>query len=118
MTTAHSGRPIDDITVDAAQAGQLELDDIRISRESLVRQAEVAESAGSAQLGANLRRAAELTALPADRVLEIYEALRPGRSSADELAEIAEELDAVDAVTCAQLVREAAAVHARRGLLR
>lgn len=119
MTTlSHSGRQVTDVTVEAACNGELVLDDIRISRETLIKQAENAERSGSAQLGLNLRRAAEMTALSAEDMLAAYESLRPGRSSFDELEELALRLDAHDAPTCAALVREAADVYRRRGLLR
>ncbi len=42
----------------------------------------MAEAHGNPQLAGNLRRAAELTALGDDEVLAIYDALRPGRSTA------------------------------------
>ncbi|KAA0118256.1 diol dehydratase small subunit [Mycolicibacterium sp. P9-22] len=119
MTTlSHSGRHVSDVTVEAACNGELFLDDIRISRETLLKQAANAERSGSVQLGLNLRRAAEMTALGAEDMLAAYEALRPGRSSFDELQELAGRLDAHDAPTCAALVREAAVVYRRRGLLR
>ena len=119
MTTlSHSGRNVTDVTVEAACNGELVLDDIRISRETLLKQAEKAEHSGSAQLGLNLRRAAEMTALSAQDMLAAYEALRPGRSSSDDLEELAGRLDALEAPTCAALVREAAVVYRRRGLLR
>ena len=119
MTTfSHSGRSVTDVTVEAACNGELVLDDIRISRQTLLKQAEKAEHSGSAQLGLNLRRAAEMTALSAEEMLAAYEALRPGRSSFDELEELAGRLDGHDAPTCAALVREAAVVYRRRGLLR
>ncbi|WP_167097318.1 diol dehydratase small subunit [Mycobacterium sp. DL592] len=117
-TSAHSGRALDEITVDAARAGQLSLDDIRISRETLLVQADNAERSGSAQLGMNLRRAAEMTVLPAADMLAAYEALRPNRSTFDELQELAQRLEAHQAHACAQLVREAATAYQRRGLLR
>jgi propanediol dehydratase small subunit len=106
------------VTVEAACNGELALDDIRISRETLLTQAKRAESTGSMQLGLNLRRAAEMTALSAEDMLSAYEALRPRRSSFAELEELADRLDAQDAPTCAALVREAAVVYRRRGLLR
>mgnify|MGYP000858006757 CR=1 FL=1 len=115
---SHSGRSVTDVTVEAACNGELALDDIRISRQTLLMQAEKAERSGSMQLGLNLRRAAEMTALSAADMLASYEALRPGRSSFDELQELAGRLDAHDAPTCAALVREAAVVYRRRGLLR
>ena len=63
-------------------SGDLSPADLRVHPDTLRRQAEVAETHGNPQLGENLRRAAELTALPDDEVLAIYEALRPGRSTA------------------------------------
>jgi propanediol dehydratase small subunit len=78
----------------------------------------VAEEHANPQLAANLRRAAELTALPDEEVLAIYEALRPGRSSYDELRVLAESLEAGGAQRNAALLREAAEVYARRGMLR
>ncbi len=51
-------------------------------------------------------------------MLAAYEALRPGRSSFEELEELAQRLVAQEAHTCAELVREAAAAYRRRGLLR
>ncbi|MBU8808237.1 diol dehydratase small subunit [Mycolicibacterium goodii] len=116
--TAHSGRNVSEVTVEAARSGDLTLDDIRISRETLVAQAEAAERTGSAQLGCNLRRAAELTVLSAEDMLAAYEALRPGRSTLEELEDLAQRLSAQEAHNCAQLVREAAAAYRRRGLLR
>ena len=74
---SHSGRSVADVTVEAACNGDLVLDDIRISRETLLKQAENAERSGSLQLGLNLRRAAEMTALSAEDMLAAYEALRP-----------------------------------------
>lgn len=115
---SHSGRSVADVTVEAACNGELALDDIRISRETLLKQADRAERSGSIQLGLNFRRAAEMTALSAADMLAAYEALRPGRASFDELQELAGRLDAHDAPTCAALVREAAVVYRRRGLLR
>ena len=115
---ALSGRPLEELTLEAAVRGDLSPADLRIHPDTLRHQAEVAEAHGNPQLGENLRRAAELTALPDDEVLEIYEALRPGRSTAAGLANVAERLDAAGAPLCAALVREAAEVYARRGLLK
>ena len=111
---ALSGRPLDEITLEAAVNGDLSPADLRIHPETLRHQACVAEEHGNSQLGENLRRAAELTAMPDDQVLEVYEALRPGRSTLAELQAVAERLEAVGAPLCAALVREAAAVYERR----
>ena len=115
---ALSGRPLDELTLDAAVRGDLSPADLRIHPDTLRHQAAVAEEHGNPQLGENLRRAAELAALPDDEVLAIYEALRPGRSTRAELDRLAAGLDAVAAPLCAALVREAAAACERRGVLR
>ena len=115
---ALSGRPLEEITLKAAVGGDLLPADLRVHPETLRRQAAVAEADGNAQLGANLRRAAELTALPDDDVLAIYEALRPGRSTHAGLATLAARLDTAEAPLCATLVREAAEVYQRRGILK
>ena len=117
-TRALSGKPIGELTLDAAVRGDLSPADLRVHPDTLRHQAKVAEAHGNPQLGENLRRAAELTALPDDEVLEIYEVLRPGRSTAADLAAVAGRLDAAAAPLCAALVREAAEVYARRGLLK
>jgi propanediol dehydratase small subunit len=113
---ALSGRPLNELTLEAAGRGDLSAADLRVHPDTLRHQAEVAESHGNPQLGENLRRAAELTALPDDEVLAIYEALRPGRSTAAGLEVIAVRLEAASAPLCAELVREAAEVYTRRGL--
>ncbi|WP_029107025.1 diol dehydratase small subunit [Mycobacterium sp. URHD0025] len=118
MVTAHSGRNLAEVTVEAARNGDLVLDDIRVSRETLLAQADIAERSGSLQLAMNLRRAAEMTALSSEEMLTAYEALRPHRSSFAELEELAQRLAERDAPTCAALVREAATAYQRRGLLR
>jgi propanediol dehydratase small subunit len=64
-------------------------------------------------------RAAELTAVPNDEVLQMYETLRPRRASYAELQELADRLEQVhNARENAALVREAAEVYRARNLLR
>lgn len=90
-----------------------------ISYETLVHQAEIAERAGRRQLAENLRRAAELVDVPDDFILQVYNALRPRRSTAAELAAYALRLrDEFHAPHCARWMEEAAAVYAGRHLLR
>ena len=117
MTRAKSGRPVDDITLDAVRGGDVAVDDIRIDPSTLEHQAEVAASHGNPQLAANFWRAAELSVLPDDLVLAIYEALRPRRSTGVQLEQIARDLEARDAPLNAALVREAAQAYLARGLL-
>jgi len=119
LVTTSQGRSIDDITLEAVMDGEVEADEIRVTPETLEYQAQIAESIGRPQLAANMRRAAELTAIPDDRILEIYNAMRPDRSTKDELLEIADELEnEYDAQINADLVREAADVYETRGRLR
>jgi len=113
---ALSGTPVERLTVEAVRAGEVGVADLRIHPDTLERQAVVAQEHSNPQLADNLRRAAELTRLPDEEVLAIYEALRPGRSTAAQLTGLAESLAARDLPRCAALVAEAADVYARRGL--
>lgn len=114
-----SGRTLDDLTIEAIRAGELTAEDLRISSERLRRQAEAAETAGYRQFAENLRRAAELTGISNQEVFDIYDALRPGRSTYNELTTLADHLEKdLDAPLTAALVREAAEVYQERGVLR
>lgn len=117
-TRAFSGRDASELTVARLVRDELAPDDVRIHPETLEHQAQVAERHGNPQLAENFRRAAELALVGEDEVMALYDALRPHRSTADELAALATRLDGVPAPRCAALVREAAEVYARRGLLR
>jgi propanediol dehydratase small subunit len=112
-----SGRHPDEITLDLARAGEVTIADVRIHPTTLEHQAVVAEAHANPQLAENFRRAAELVSLPDDQVMALYEALRPYRSTEQELLDQAEALTAAGAVRNAALFREAAQVYARRGLL-
>jgi propanediol dehydratase small subunit len=111
-----SGRRVSEIALDAVVRGEITPGDIRISPDVLRLQADFAEQGGNAQLADNLRRGAELVAFSDEELLELYESLRPGRSSAVELDELAERLEARAAMLCAELVREARGAYVRRGL--
>ncbi len=103
------GRPLEELTVEAVVEGRVEPGEIGIDPQTLRAQADVAEAAGFRQLAASLRRAAELAPLPDAKILEIYEALRPGRSSPERLEAVARELEEVHrAPLTAAFVREAA----------
>jgi len=112
-----AGVRLEDVTLAAARAGALAGDDLRATGTTLRHQAAVARAAGRRQLADGLERAAELTAVPDDELLEIYTALRPGRTTPAELEAWAARLDELGAKATATFVREAAAVSAERGLL-
>ena len=111
-----SGLGLDAVTLAGARSGTLTGADVRATAATLALQAEVARAAGRAQLADGLERAAELTAVPDEELLEIYTALRPGRSTPDELEAWAARLDELGAARTASFVREAAEVYADRGL--
>ena len=112
-------KPFTSLSYEKVISGDITADDMRISPETLEMQAQVAESVNREAFAGNLRRAAELIAVPDDRLLEIYNALRPYRSSKQDLIDIANELDQkYGAKTAASLVREAADVYEQRGRLK
>jgi propanediol dehydratase small subunit len=116
---AFSGRSLEDITPEAVTSGELSPADLRIHAETLRLQAEVARQAGYPQLAANLQRAAELTVVPNDEVLKMYELLRPSRASWEQLMGLAERLEKTyQAAETANFVREAAHAYRERSLLR
>jgi propanediol dehydratase small subunit len=83
---------LDQLTLEAVVAGEVDTDDLRISGETLKMQAAVAERAGFRQFTENLLRASELVGIPEGKILEIYEALRPRRSTHRELLNLADDL--------------------------
>lgn len=112
-----SGRTLDELNMEAVLGGRLSPDDFRISDETLRQQADAAAAAGYTQLAENLRRAAELTRVSNDQVFEIYDKLRPGRATREELIALADQLEQeFDAPLIAGLVREAAEVYQNKGL--
>ena len=111
-----SGRRVTEITLAAVVRGEICPGDIRISPDVLRQQADFAEQGGNPQLADNLRRGAELVAFSDEDLLELYESLRPGRSSALELEQLADRLEAGGGALCAALVREARGAYVRRGL--
>lgn len=118
LLSTPTGKNVTELTMDRVMAGDIVAEDLRITPSTLRLQARIADGVRRPQLGANLRRAAEMTALSDVRVLEIYNALRPGASTKDELLAIAEELETAHAAeNLAALVREAAEVYECRAIL-
>lgn len=114
-----TGKSLNEITLDAITSGEIEAEEIRITPQTLEYQAQIAESIHRPQLADNMRRAGELTKVPDDRILQMYNALRPDRSSKAELLAIADELEQeYGAAETATFVREAATVYEARGVLR
>jgi propanediol dehydratase small subunit len=118
LVTSASGVALDEVTLEGLREGRLCADDVRAAPETLRRQSAVALASGRRQLADNLARAAELASVPAETILEIYTALRPGRSTAAELEEWAERLESSYAAPLtAGLVRDARTAYGQRGLL-
>lgn len=114
---AASGRTADGVTL--AHLAELSPDDLRISAETLRAQAVVAAQNGFSQLAENLTRAAELTAVPNDELLMMYERMRPGRATLSEMTSLADRLESLYGATqTAALVREAAVIYQERKLLK
>lgn len=119
LIKTRTGKGLDDIDVKSVLNGNTKPDDIKITSEVLLYQAQIADSVGRNQFAGNLRRAAELAIIPDDRVLQIYSALRPFRSTKQELLDIATELELkYNAKINATLVREAAEVYEKRSRLK
>jgi propanediol dehydratase small subunit len=112
-----NGTKLSDISLERIVEGEIDGEDLDIAPETLESQAQIAEEAGRTQLAQNFRRAAELTLIPDDRILEIYNALRPSGAEKEKLLDIADELETeYDATLNASHVREAAEVYEERGL--
>lgn len=111
-----TGKPFTSLSYEKVLSGELQIEDMRIAPETLEMQAQVAESVKREAFAGNLRRAAELIPVPDKRLLEIYNALRPYKSTKQELIDIADELlNKYGAKTASALVREAAEVYEKRG---
>ena len=114
-----TNKTLDELTLDNVLNGKITAQDMRITPETLRIQAAIARDAGRDRLALNFERAAELTAVPDDRILEIYNALRPYRSTKDELIAIASDLEnRYQATICAAFVREAATLYVDRKKLK
>ena len=103
-----TGKKLDEITLDAVMRNQIAPDDIKISKEMLYAQGQVAKENGNDPMEKN----------PDDVILKMYDKLRPNRSTKLELVLMAQELlEKYNAKNCARLVMEAAEVYEKRGIL-
>jgi propanediol dehydratase small subunit len=119
LVVTPAGTPLVELTLDALRAGRITSNELRATPETLRLQSQVALAAGRRALGDNLARAAELASVPDDVILEVYTALRPHRSTAEELRRWADRLEAeYGAPLTAAWVRDACAVYTARRLLR
>lgn len=114
-----TGKKLSDITMENVLNGYISLEDVKISRDTLLTQGRIAEEHGRPQIKKNFERAAELTEVPDGVILKIYEALRPNRSTKGELIAIADLLKSkYKAPECAQLVLDTVKVYEKRGILK
>lgn len=114
-----SGHTLDDIEFKKIVSGETSGSELRITAETLNHQAEIARSVDREQFAKNLERAAELTKVEDERILEIYNALRPYRSTKQDMLDIADELEnEYGAVINAEFIREAAQVYEKRKRLK
>ena len=119
LISSKTGKKLEDVTIENIMNGSIGINDISISRSTLMLQAKVALEDGKPQLAENFVRAAELIAVPDDEILQIYNSLRPYRATEKELAGIADKLEKqYDAPICANFVRETLEVHKKRDILR
>ncbi len=112
------GEPLDALTLEALERGEIGMEDLRITPEALRQQAEIARAAGRETLAQNFERGAELVAIPQELIMQAYELLRPGRAENKQaLLEMAERFRRdYAAKTIATFLEEAAETYEKRGL--
>jgi glycerol dehydratase small subunit/propanediol dehydratase small subunit len=116
--TGKRGKALPEITLDAVLAGDVTMEDLRITPQALQAQADVARDAGRPTLALNFERGAELVEVPQDFIMQVYELLRPGRAkSKEQLLEAAATMrDTYKAERIARFIEEAAETYEARGL--
>jgi glycerol dehydratase small subunit/propanediol dehydratase small subunit len=116
--TGKHGKALPEITLDAVLAGEVTMEDLRITPQALQAQADVARDVGRPTLALNFERGAELVEVPQDFIMQVYELLRPGRAkSKEELLEAAATMrNTYQAERIARFIEEAAETYAARGL--
>ena len=116
--TSKKGKKLDDITLEAFKRGDISGEHIKISKEMLRKQGQVAKEADSPAMEKNFERAAELVDVPDDVILRMYNQLRPNRATKAQLLDMADEFETkYRAKNCAKMVREAADIYEKRGIL-
>jgi propanediol dehydratase small subunit len=112
------GKSLAEITLDSVLAGDVTMEDLRITPQALQAQADVARDVGRPTLALNFERGAELVEVPQDFIMQVYELLRPGRAkSKEELLQAAATMrDTYQAERIARFIEEAAETYAARGL--
>lgn len=114
-----TGKGVNEITMEAVLAGEVNADDCRISAQTLEYHAQIEESTGNKPMAETLRRSAEMTRIPDHRIMEIYNAMRPRASTKQDLEDIAVELEQeYDAPANAAFIREAVKVYEQRNMFR
>lgn len=113
-----TGKKLTDITMDRVIEGDIGIEDLSISKDTLILQAKVALDHGKEQQAQNFVRASELIEVPDDKILEIYNMLRPYRATEMQLKAISKELRTVyNAPICAAFVEETLEVYKKRDIL-
>lgn len=114
-----TGKNISEFSLEAILSGELKPEDCRISADMLERHAQIEESEGNFQIAETLRKSAEMTRIPDDRIMEIYNTLRPRASTKEGLEQIAEELESkYNAPRNAAFIRKAIEVYEKRNMFR
>ena len=79
--TSRTGKKLTDITLEEVRKNHITSEDIKISKEMLKAQGQVAKEMGNDPMDKNFARAAELVDVPDDLILKMYDKLRPNRST-------------------------------------
>lgn len=113
-----TGKSLDDININSIMNSQITAEDIKISKDVLEYQGDIARNSDRVQLGENFDRASELVDVPDETIFEIYNKLRPKRATKQELIDLAQMLETkYKAHKCAKLILEAAEIYEKRNIL-
>lgn len=118
LIKSKTGKGLEDITLDKVMKDEIKIEDIGISKDTLMLQAKVALENGRDQLAENFVRASELIEIPDKEILEMYNLLRPYRATESQLLEIAQTLEETyKAPLCSAFVKETLEVYKKRDIL-